>query len=265
MFRCMERSAEQLPRGGTRHAVRVAEVFLALLDAAEGSTVTDIAEDVGVSKSVVHRVVSALASRELVARTKQGRYGLGPAAQALGVQAFRNSRLISTCRPHLRRLQQESGETATMAARIGDHRIHLDQILSAHGLRMSVELGRSFPLHAGATGKVILAFAPREVRARILSGPLAAVTDATVTDPAILAAELERIRTDGAAATAGERQVSARSVAAPILDRRGESIGAITVCGPTARYEEADVDRARPLVVSAARTVSAALAAPGER
>ncbi len=60
-------------------------------------------------------------------------------------------------------------------------------------------MGESFPLHCTANGKAFLASMPPQDLARVLAGSLVALTPRTITDPAALALELERIRADGIA------------------------------------------------------------------
>lgn len=254
MFLVMEQEAEhpRSGRGTTRHATRVADVVLALVDAPGGLRVTEVAERLDVSKSVVHRVLTALLGCGLVERDADATYRLGGTGRTLGLAAWRRSELLAAARPVLRRLQAATGETATVAVRVRDRRVHLEQLLSAHPLRMSVELGRALPLHAGATGRAILAFAPAEVLDRVLRAPLAQVTPATTTDPDRLCAQLEAVRRDHVATSVGERQPEARSVAAPVLDAHGLAVGALTVCGPSSRFTAELAEELRPTVRDAA-------------
>ena len=123
---------------------------------------------------------------------------------------------------------------------------------------MSVELGRRFPLHAGSSGKCMLAHsAPDEVD-RLLAGELAALTPATPTDPAALRAELAEIRRLGYAASEGERQSDAGSVAVPVFGPGG-LVGAVSVCGPRFRVTDEFVAATAPELIETADRVTARL------
>lgn len=124
---------------------------------------------------------------------------------------------------------------------------------------MSVEMGRRFPLHAGSSGKSILAFLPTAELERILADPLPALTPRTVTDSTALRAELERIRKLGYAVSVGERQPDAGSVAAPVFGFDDMVVGAISVCGPRFRVDESFVLNVAPHLVAAASSVSRSL------
>jgi len=250
-------SAEAAPSSGTEAATRVADVLLLFLSGPAALGVSEISRQLGLSKTVVHRILQSLAARGLVTFNAEGRnYSLGPAAAALGARALSNLELRRVAMPVLRRLQHDTGETTTLSELLGTMRIYLDQVPSLKEIKMTVELGRPFPLHAGASGRAILAFAPPGLREFVLKRPLAALTPLTPTDGATLAAQLSRVRELGTAVSYGERQHGAGSVAAPVLGLDGHAVGSISVCGPVDRFDEDTVERLRPLVLGAAREIS---------
>lgn len=220
--------------------------------------VSEISRRLGLSKAVVYRILRSLVSRRLLAVDEAGggRYRLGTAAATLGARALRDLDLRENALPVLRRLQHETGETATVSELVGVSRVYLDQVPSLKEIKMTVEIGRPFPLHAGASSRTILAFAPPDLRTQILDGPLEALTPKTIVDRAELEAELAQNGREGVAASFGERQPGAASVAASLLAADGHAIGSISVCGPVDRFGEETVRRLRPIVRDAAREVS---------
>ncbi len=101
---------------------------------------------------------------------------------------------------------------------------------------MTVEVGRRFPLYAGASGRAILAFMPRTERDQYLSTvPLQALTTLTITDRHQLVRALEATRQAGYAVSHGERDPSAAAVAAPVATG-GTVIGSLSICGPVNRF-----------------------------
>ena len=123
---------------------------------------------------------------------------------------------------------------------------------------MTVRLGIAFPLHAGSSSKVILAFvSDEEQRDYLTHAPLERLTDGTIVEVGQLRDELASIRLKGYARSTGERQPDAGSVAAPILDRHSSPIGSISVCGPAERVIER-LEEFAPLVVASARHLSSA-------
>lgn len=258
MFRPEKHNVEQPTRNtGTEAATRVADVLLAFASGPESLGVSEIARRLNLSKTVVYRILQSLVSRNLVMFDESTRtYRLGSATAALGARALSYLELRRVALPVLRRLQVETGETTTVSELVGTARVYLEQVPSVKELKMTVELGRPFPLHAGASSKAILAFAPSELRKLIVSGPLVALTPNTITDQLKLEEDLLLTEKQGTAVSFGERQPGAASVAAPVLGIDEHAIGAISACGPIDRFDEVTVEQLRPLVRNAAHEVS---------
>lgn len=255
-----------VPATGTTSATRVADIMLLFLHEPGGIGITDAARELGLSKAVVHRILQSLETRGFVRFDGSSRrYVPGPAVSALGAQALRRTDLRAVAMPVLRRLQQETGETTTVSALVGSHRVYLDQVVSLAEIKMTVEIGRAYPLHAGSSSRAILAFAADELREQVLSGPLPGLTPHTITDRAALETDLERVRAIGVAVSGGERQPGASSIAAPVFGPEGTVTGALSVCGPVDRFTEEVTPQMIERVISAAADISDALGAPRER
>lgn len=199
--------------------------------------ITEISRDLSLPKAVVHRILSSLRSRgyvELEPTTR--RYRLGPGVLRLSRAYLKRLDIREVARPLMEELSDLTGETVTLSVRTGMSRMYVDQVVPDTDIRMVVEVGRLFPLHAGGTSKALLAFLPKDEVAQVLDGQLHRLTDATITDPDRLREELETVRARGFAVSRGERQPGAASVAAPILDAEGRPIAAISVCGPMDRF-----------------------------
>jgi len=243
--------------GGTTAADRVADVLLTFAGTEGSLGVSEISRRLGLSKAVVHRILRSLVSRRLLGVDETGGgYRLGSAAATLGARAVRDINLRGCALPLLNQLREESGETATVSELVGVSRVYLDQVPSRREIRMTVELGRPFPLHAGASSRAILAFGPPDLRHQILGGSLEASTPKTIVNRTELATELASNAQEGVTVSYGERQPGAASVAAPLLAADGNAIGAISVCGPVDRFDEEIVRLLRPRVLEAAREVS---------
>jgi len=242
---------------GTTAAARVADVLLLFLDGPPSIGVTTIARELGLSKAVVHRILVSLVSRGvLMVDSETRRYRLGPAAAAVGARALRELDARQIALPVLSRLRDQTGETTTLSLLADRARVYVEQVASPREIRMLVELGRRFPLHAGGSSKAILAFLRTEDQERVLSAPLDQLTDRTITDVGQLREELTNIRRAGVATSLGERQAGAGSVAAPLLGVDGYAMGAISVCGPAERFGGDRSERYRSLVHEAAEAIS---------
>ncbi|MQW76808.1 helix-turn-helix domain-containing protein [Nocardioides sp. dk4132] len=223
--------------------------------------VTEVAEAMGLSKSAVHRVLTSLRRGGLVELDERTRrYSLGVGALRLGLSYLDRIDVRRLARPVLEDLAERTGETATLSVLLGERdRIYVDQVTPEREVIMSVSLGEPYPLHAGASSRVFLAFLPDAQRERYLAGgPLASVRAATIVDDVGLREDLLRVRAQGWARSAGERQDGAASVAAPVLRHDGSPAAVISVCGPASRFA-AELDHCRELLLEATRSLSAGL------
>lgn len=244
---------------------RAADVLTLFSDPEQASLgVTEIARRLGLSKAVVHRILASFRSRGYIEIDDETRrYQLGPSALTLGLAYLERLDVAHMARGALEELSRATDETATLSLRLGDHsRVYVDQVSPARDIKMVVQLGQPFPLHAGGSGKAFLAFLPPAAVGRYLGAQaLEAVTAFTITDEAVLRAELSRVAERGYAVSHGERQVGAGSVAAPIFDRHGEPVAVLSVCGPVERFRD-EVDGFAPLLLGTTRALSARMGFP---
>ena len=243
---------------GTEAAARVADVLMVFTDGPRTLGVTAIARELKLSKAVVHRILNSLVDRKLLStdpRTHE--YHLGVAAAALGARALRGSELRSAALPVLRSLQEATNETVTVSALVPGGRVYMDQVESTREIKMTVELGRRFPLHAGSSSTCILAFLTQDEQESVLNDRhLEMLTNQTVTAPTVLRQRLHEIRAEGFSWSQGERQEGAGSIASPVFGFDGEVVGAVSVCGPAARFSDETKERFVPLIMEAAEAIS---------
>lgn len=213
--------------------------------------VTEIANELNLSKAVIHRVLNTLATKGFIETDEETRrYRLGPAVLALGQAYVDRLDIRDLAQAHMRALSEQTNETATLSQRYGWERVYVDQITPEREVKMTVALGQRFPLHAGSSSKAFLAFLPAEEQERyIAENRLVALTDSTLVDPDALRADLAVTRKRGFAVSDGERQGGASSIAAPIIDHRGNPAAVISVCGPGERFADAR-DRAIELLLN---------------
>ncbi len=242
---------------GTEAAERVADVLVHLSRSDGPTGVSAIARELGLSKAVVHRILQSLVSRDLVGVDPTTReYHLGPGAAALGARALTRLDLKTVARDELVALRGRTQETTTLSILVSDKRTYIDQYESPQEIKMTVELGRFYPLYAGASSRAILAFMPPAEIARVIEHGLVALTDETIDDPELLQARLAEVRANGYATSQGERQSGAGSVAAPIFRGDDRVLGSISTCGPRARFDAESIAEYIPLVRGAAERIS---------
>ncbi|GGM05772.1 IclR family transcriptional regulator [Dactylosporangium sucinum] len=218
--------------------------------------VTEIAAELGLTKAAVHRILTALRNRDLVAvDPTTRRYALGHAAVALGRAYLARTDLRAIAAPELRGLSAETGETATLSIRRGDMRLYADQVVPEQELRLEVQLGTPYPLHAGASSKAFLAFLGADEIEYYLDqhAELEPVTDKTIVDAKALRLEIAAIQRRGYATSLGERKIGAASIAAPVFDHDGHVIAVLSLAGPLSRFKPRMSECADTLLAAAGR------------
>jgi DNA-binding IclR family transcriptional regulator len=253
------------------HRVPVIERMMELLTQLEqaqpgasgGLTISDLVLACRVPRSTVYRILNSLEAHEMVVRDPlAGRYQLGPRLRRLAAHLPGDpgwAGLSELAMPHLRRLARRVGETCKLSVRDGRETMCIAGVRGAQGFALNLLVGERYPMHAGAASKVLLASMQREEAARLVAGGLPAWTEATVTDPAALTAELAGIRRQGWAEDRGEYAANVHAFAAP-LRRGGEVVAAISV----AFVADAPAERQKTIracLVEAAGELSAELAA----
>jgi DNA-binding IclR family transcriptional regulator len=198
--------------------------------------VTEIGKELGVHKSTAFRLLAVLEGRGFVEQTEdRGTYRLGFGIVRLAGAITAQYDLTRQGRAACERLAADLGDTVNIAILDGQRAVNVTQSRGAASIASHNWIGQQTPLHATSSGKVLLAFGPAAVRAAVLADPLDRFTDATVTDPARLATELDRVREAGWASTAEEYEIGLNAVAAPIRGADGAVVAALSVSGPAYR------------------------------
>jgi DNA-binding IclR family transcriptional regulator len=221
--------------------------------------VTELARELDLHKSVVHRLLHTLAVGGMLEQEEHGtRYAVGIELARLARQADQRNSVTALARLQLAQLVQETGDSATLAVLRGRRGLYADIVDGTHPIRFAVDIGDTLQLHAGG-GKALLAFQGAEFVDDILSRPLHRYTETTITDPDLLREELETVRERGYAFSDGEVTSGSRGVAAPVFDHRQQAIAALVVTTPTERMPESRVPYYRDCVIAAAQELSVRL------
>lgn len=221
-----------------------------------GATATELAARCGLNRATAWRLLVTLESQRLVAvDAETGRYTVGPGVADL-TGGSHVAALVAAARPTLEHLAAATGETAALAVDGPAGLTYVDEVAPA-AVVAAAWRGRSVPLHATSTGKVLLAFSGDAVLVALLDAGLRAYTATTVTDPALLRAELEATRRRGYAVCGGEYETSAYGVSAPVLDGAGRLRAVLSVWGPADRVTEDRFAALGTLVAATARQLPA--------
>ncbi|MEM8707248.1 MAG: IclR family transcriptional regulator [Actinomycetota bacterium] len=186
-----------------------------------GASLNELVDRTGLSRATAHRLASALEAHGLLRRTHDGRFALGPRLITLGETAAAGWPLAEAARPALAQLRDATGESAQLFVRQGESRVCLASLQSPHGLRTIVAAGAILPIDQGSGGRALLG------------------------------------GHDGSwTATVGEREAGVASVSAPVFDRNGAIVAAVSVSGPIERLTKDPGPTYGPSVIDAARRVA---------
>ena len=198
-------------------------------------SLTEIADEVGISKSTVHRLLATLeCKRFLIRDSATGKYHLGYRFLEMASQVFEDVNQ-QWALPYLRCLADECGETVDLAVLDDDHVIYLQVVESQQRVKLAVAVGQRLPAFCTATGKAFLAFLPANRVQMILGSDLTRYTENTHTELADLDKDLQETRKRGFAISEHEYEKDVNAVAAPILAVDGYPLAAIAIVGPSFR------------------------------
>ncbi len=207
----------------TRTVERALELLEAAASAADGLTLTELAQQTDLSASTASRLLSTLQLHRFLARTPDGRFGAGPRLRQLAVSAMREDPLYELAGPHLAALARETQETANVGIALDDSRVlYLRQHSSPQFVRVAGWTGRTIPRRGTALGAA-------------LDGE---------TGP------------DGFVVRRSSVEPDVTSIAAPIHGDRGAIVGALSVLAPRYRTTEEQEDAHGRCVVAHARDLS---------
>jgi DNA-binding IclR family transcriptional regulator len=198
--------------------------------------VSEVAGELEVHKSTAFRLLGALEGRGLVEQTgDRGKYRLGfgliPLAGAVSDRLDVSRQGREVCE----RMADELGETVNVAILQEHYAVNVDQVLGPARVSTRNWVGRLTPLHCTSSGKVLLAHLPPARRKAVLgAGGTPEFTPRTLSGPA-LEQDLEKARRVGYATANEEYEIGLNAAAAPILDRSGRVVAAVSLSGPSYR------------------------------
>lgn len=246
------------PQGGTVRALDKGLTLLSELARTRGVTLTDLAERLDMPPSSTHRILATL--------QKQGFADLDDISQewSIGVEAFRvgsaflvRTNLVEAAIRQMRRLMEETGETANLAIADAGDVVFISQVETHNPIRAFYRPGSRSAMHSSGIGKALLANLPAEDVERIIrSRGLERHTDRTRATPEALFADLETTRRRGWSLDNEERYDGMRCVAATIFNAYGKAVAGISVSGPTVRFPDEALDEIGAKVCRAAAEVT---------
>ena len=240
---------------------RMMDVLSLLERRPNGATIREMVEALRLPRTTVYRILNTLQHHDMVRRSDDGNLRLGPRLLTLAARALGNAEeydLATLSMPHLQNLSEQTGEGSKVSVLDGDGVLVVAAVQGTRDYALTVVPGQRLPLHAGAASKVLLAFLAKSELQGLLDDRLAAYTSRTIRDPHRLAAELARIRRQGYAHDKGEYAPSINAFAAPIPDRSGKVVAALSVPF-LAGADKSHMEKIRVSVIAVAGAIAADL------
>lgn len=244
--------AGNLAQSGTSVASRMLSLLGAFDAQHRQLTLSAIARRAGLPLATAHRLVAELASWGALARQPSGEYVVGRRIWDLGLLAPVQSDLRQAAAPFLHDIYGATLATVHLAVRDGTEVLYVDRVSGHASVPIVSDMGSRLPLHATGVGKVLLAYAPGEVRSHVFAN-LSRVTPYTLTQPARLGEQLRRVHRDGFAQTSEEMSLGACSVAVPIRAPDASVVAALGIV-------VADLKQSRARLVAALNVAAQGIA-----
>jgi IclR family acetate operon transcriptional repressor len=244
--------------GQVQSLTRGLSILECLAKAEGGLTLTDIGLRVVLPPSTVHRLLATLEKMGYVQQAGDaGRWHVGLQAFAVGSTFLASRDFVAQSHPYMRRLMEQSGETANLAILDGTDAVFVDQVQCREMMRTIVKLGSRAPLHASGVGKAIFAsLGDEQIDAILKVKGLPRITGNTITSPETMWASVRVIRQRGWSFDDEEHAIGTRCVAAPIYDEHAETLGAISLAGPSSRLPDERIKQLGPLVARTAEELT---------
>lgn len=216
--------------------VKGMSVLEALIAAPEPMGVSELARQVGLTKSNIHRYLQTFVGLGYVS-SMDGRYSATLKIWQQGSKVIERLDIRRSIRPIMDRLARATLETVHLAISAGPDVIYVDKSEGVHSVRAFSEIGERAPTHCSATGKVFLAYHPTAMQ-ETLAKSLRYYTPRTIVDPDALIAAAEEVRASGIAINRGEWEVAVGGIAAPVWGPDDQIIASMGLTLPLVRFTE---------------------------
>lgn len=234
---------------------------LTILECLSGSLrelgVTDIAAQMGLSKSTIHGLVQTLAEAGYLEQNHDNkRYRLGMKLFQLGCLVQDRMDIREIAKPYLQRLSDEFNLTAHMGLYRDYQMVYIDKVDAKNAHIIYSQIGKNVPMYCTGIGKAVFAYLPAQEQTYLMNQNREAVTPNTIIDENDLRQELDSIHKQGYAIDQEEIELGLFCVAVPIFDHQGEPLGALSISGAKLAVESIGIDRIANQLLGISKEIS---------
>jgi len=245
---------------------RALDVLLTLYNNGKEMGISEISRELDLHKSSVHRTLVTLEKKNFVYQNLENeKYWLSIKIYAMGLLVGEKISLVDVIRPYSKELFNEFQEVVNVSILDKDmsdgykSMIILKESDERKVLSVNPNIGSSTDACASSVGKCLLAFSKDIDYKKILEKPLIRYTENTITNYNDLFDELQKIRENGYALDNEEQELGLTCIGAPIIDKNGHSVAAISISGPSARMKTGDFNTKIRKVTDIAKKISLSL------
>ncbi|WP_315777591.1 MULTISPECIES: IclR family transcriptional regulator [unclassified Bradyrhizobium] len=247
--------------GGVQSVGRALQILEILAEDDEGYRLSDLAVRAGLSTSTVHRLLTTLEKRRFVQFDRmESKWHVGAQSFAVGATFTRRRNFVALAIPYLRRLRDQSRETANLAVVDDESLMVLMRLDSREIMRSLTKVGGRLAMVASGMGKAVLAtYSDDDVNGIIHRQGMPRLTEKSIIRASDLFRELETVRRQGYAVDDEEARIGLRCIAAVVHDSCREPLAAISVSGLASRLTDERVAVIGAMVRDVAAELTAAL------
>lgn len=220
-------------------------------------TVKFLSENLGLSKSTTSRLLSTLVKNGFVYKIPgTQKFRLGTSVLSLGGILVSTLDIHQEAMPVLEKLVDLTGESAHLAILENNYTVYLCKVNCENMVQTMTHIGRSNPLHSTSSGKVLTAFAKKDLFDVIVQKGLKRFTPNTITTVNELRSQLDKTRINGYALEREENALGVSSIAVPVRDYTNKVVAAVNIVGPIQRINSKTIPNLIPLVRNAGKSIS---------
>lgn len=204
------------------------------------SSITEIANELGLHKSTVSRIIKTFIKRNMVDFNRVSRmYSVGPAILQMSNRYYKSHNIVGRIKNAMQNLANQMGESVHLCALSNASAVVVEQVEGANRLVVNAKIGNCEPMHSSSVGKCLLAFVDDSIRNDMLNQyTYTRFTDKTICDERSLNVELNKIKEQGYAIDDNELSVDIKCVAVPIVDNSGRCIYSMGISGANSHMSQ---------------------------
>ncbi|MBW7455974.1 IclR family transcriptional regulator [Paenibacillus sepulcri] len=223
--------------------------------------ITEISELINLHKSTVHSLLKTLKLHDYIDQDEEsGKYRLGMRLVEKGQLVLQGLDIRGTARPHLSRLSELTGQTAHLVVLDRAEGVYIDKVEGEKAVIRYSRIGRRVPLHSSAVGKVLAAFQPPGMLAKLMKGySFNRHTPLTIVDEEAFMAEIAKVKEEGIGYDREENEPGVRCAAVPVFDHSGHAVASVSISTLVSHVDEAKLSEFVTLLLEEARQISVQL------